>query len=100
MSEEEAGYLIIGTTHEGNKFRPSDWIERLASVCGCFDENKRLHYNPMLKPVQLDGVRGLFVARRLEVLNPDAYYYVMEFSYRNNLQLMTIGHPDDIQSVA
>jgi hypothetical protein len=80
MSQEEAGYFIVGITDNGNKFRPSDWAQRIASVCGCFDERHRLHYNPMLKPIKYDGFHGLFVANRLATLNPDAYNYAMLLS--------------------
>jgi hypothetical protein len=100
ISTEEAGYLIIGITNNGQKFRPSDWVERVASVCGCIDGRHRLHYNPIVKPMQLNEVHGLFLASRLSILNPDAYQYVMDFSYSNDLQMMTIGLPDKMAHVA
>lgn len=96
----EMGHFIIGFTHDSKKFRPSDWAERTASVCGYFDENCRLHYNPMLRPVKHDGLYGLFVASRLEALNPDAYRFVMDFAHRNQLRITDIGLSDKLPDVA
>jgi hypothetical protein len=94
------GHFIIGTTHNSNKFRPSDWAERLASACGHFDERCRLHYNPMLKPAKHDGIYGLFVASKLGALNPEAYHYAMDFAYRNHLQVIDIGMRDSMPDAA
>ena len=100
MSSVETGYFITGLTYTGQKFRPSDWIERVATVCGCFDENRRLHYNPMVKPFHYDGMKGLFIATRLQTLNPNAYDYVMGFSLSNNLEVLNIGEIDSLVNVA
>jgi len=100
MSSFEAGYFILGLTNNGQKFRPSDWIERVATVCGCFDERRRLQYNPMLKPAFYDGNKGLFVDIRLETLNPNAYNYAISFSLSNNLQMLNIGQIENISNAA
>lgn len=100
MLAEEAGYLIMSITNSGNKFRPSDWVERIASTCGSFDWEKRLHYSPMVKPVYSDGVRCLYLASRLQETNPDVYNYVMNFCYRNDLKLIEVGAADIMLDVA
>lgn len=36
-----ARFVIIGETHEGRRFRPSDWAERLAGVMAAFRPRKK-----------------------------------------------------------
>lgn len=100
MSLVETGYFITGLTYTEQKFRPSDWVERVATVCACFDGRCRLQYNPMVKPVYYKGMKGLFVATSLQTLNPYAYDYVMDFSLSNNLQVLNIGQTDSVANVA
>ena len=85
MLIEETGNFIFGINENGNKFRPSDWIERIASTLGSFDANRRLRYDLSVKPVKYDGQSCLFVADNLAVINPSAYSYVMDFVTSNSL---------------
>ncbi len=94
MLIEEAGNYIFGINENGNKFRPSDWIERIASTIGSFDVNRRLRYNPSVMPVKYDGQHCLFVAENLVETNPSAYRYVMDFVNSNCLVVKTIVQPD------
>ena len=94
---ETMGYFVTGVTNYGTRFRPSDWAERAATVCGCFDRNCRLHYNPMLRPINYDGLHGLYIAFELEKLNPDAYQYAMDFSRSNQLQIIEMGMIKELQ---
>lgn len=100
MSTVDVGYFITGLTNSGQKFRPSDWVERVATVCASFDQSCRLQYNPMMKPIYYDGMKGLFVDIRLQSLNPYAYDYVMDFSLSNHLQVLNIGQLDSMANVA
>ena len=100
MLSVEGGCFITGLTYMGERFRPSDWVERIATVCGCFDDNRRLHYNPMIKPIHYDGMKGLFVATSIEILNLNTFDYVMNFSLSNNLQVINLGQIGSISNVA
>ncbi len=94
MLIEETGNFIFGINENGNKFRPSDWIERIASTFGIFDANRRLSYNPSVKPVKHDGQSCLFVADNLAVINPSAYSYIMGFVTSNSLVVKNTVQPD------
>lgn len=91
MSEEKAGHLILGITQKGNKFRPSDWVERIAAVFGSFDASKRLRYHSMVRPAIFEGLRCLFVAGSLAIIDPAGYDFVMGFASSNQLQIKQIG---------
>lgn len=91
MSEQQADQFILGITHKGNKFRPSDWVDRLAAVFGSFDASKRLRYHPLVRPAIFEGLRCLFIAGSLTLLDPAGYDFVMEFAHNNQLQVKQVS---------
>lgn len=86
------GYLVSGMNTRGVKFRPSDWIERIASTFASFDERQRLQYLPNLTPRMHGGEWCLFVAHELATLNPAAFEYIMSFVNSNQLAVTTLEH--------
>ena len=94
MSIEKIGHYILGVSWSGNKFRPSDWIERIATAFGSFDASQRLRYNPKVRPVKHEGQRCLFVASSLAVNDPDAYNFIMDFADSNHLQVKNTDQTD------
>jgi len=103
MELEEAGKYIFGINENGNKFRPSDWVERIASTLGNYDASRRLRYNPYVIPTKLDGQYCLFVADILAAINPPAYQFVMDFVASNRLRVKGSFTPEpdmELQFVA
>jgi Protein of unknown function (DUF3579). len=91
MTQEHLEQLIIrGTTNAGQRFRPSDWAERLAGVMSQFRpagfQGGHLSYSPYVVPVNLDGVRCVIVDKRLRDLEPLAWKFVCGFAQDNDLQ--------------
>jgi hypothetical protein len=83
MAEDK---LVISSMMEnGNKFRPSDWIERISSTLASFHVDNRLRYSQGVQPCIIDGEMCLVVARWLETVDPMAYRYVMDFALANRL---------------
>ncbi|HEU0229350.1 MAG TPA: DUF3579 domain-containing protein [Burkholderiaceae bacterium] len=82
--------IIHGTTLDGQRFRPSDWAERLAGVMSQFRPagcpGGRLSYSPYVVPTLLDGVRCVVVDGRLRDLEPLAWKFVMDFASDNHLR--------------
>jgi len=72
-------YLIESVTKSGARFRPSDWIDRLASWDATFD----LH----LHPASLDGQKVLAIEPELQTQNPAMFDSVLQFVERNNLKI-------------
>jgi len=85
---DSANYLVISSVQEnGKKFRPSDWIERIASTLASMDHSNRLHYSPCVQPCIIKEEKCLVVARGLEESDPLAYRYVMDFARANQLRI-------------
>lgn len=85
MSEIDFNRLILkGITPEGQKFRPSDWAERL---CGnlCTFRNRRMYYSPLLRPAVIEGVKCVIVDSKLNNEHPAILSDVVHFATKNNL---------------
>ncbi len=83
--------VIHGLTHEGKRFRPSDWAERLAGVMSQFRPagsiGGHLTYSPYVVPIVIDGIRCVVVDQRLRQLEPLAWKFVGDFAKDNNLKV-------------
>lgn len=92
-----ARFVIIGETHEGRRFRPSDWAERLAGVMAPFRPRKKsgarsgvgqfhLGYSPYVLPSMYQGFKCVIVDRRLHDVEPLAHNFVLNFALDNRLR--------------
>ena len=83
--------FIIGMTHAGKTFRPSDWAERLAGVMACFQPpgagpQAHLGFSPFVRPVMINDVKCVAVDEALRELEPMAWNFVLSFAKDNELQ--------------
>ncbi|APZ44109.1 DUF3579 domain-containing protein [Acidihalobacter ferrooxydans] len=91
MDRSETGFnspvWIISRTEDGERFRPSNWVERVAEVLGSFPRDKKLEYSPFLRPVFHNELgRCLFVDfPALEAIAPGIHDYVAWFMRSNRL---------------
>lgn len=83
--------FILGVTTSGRPFRPSDWVDRLAGRFSSFGQDKILRYASAVRPVTLEGTRGLRVDMRLLEADPTAFRFVMNFAVDNNLAFRCLG---------
>lgn len=94
MDRAEAGYncavWVLSRTEDGDRFRPSNWTERVAEVFGEFARDKKLEYSTYLRPVfHGDLGRCLFVDfPALKEEAPAIHDYVAWFMRSNRLQSM------------
>lgn len=84
---EEENVVIESVRVDGGKFRPSDWIERIATMLATFGADHRLRYARDVQPCVINGAKCLVVARALERQNPDAYGFILKFARDNNLSI-------------
>lgn len=91
MTKDQPGYCILGVNQRGDRFRPSDWVERVAGVFAQFDASQRLCYSKQVRPATFDGVRCLFVASSLATIDPAGYDFVMDFANDNQLVVHQVG---------
>lgn len=85
-------YFIQGITKDGNRFRPSDWSERLAGVMACFGPspvkggpNAYLQYSLYVRPTLVNDTKCVILDSRLRDIEPMAFDFVMNFAKDNNL---------------
>lgn len=78
-------FVISGRMGEGGRFRPGDWVERLASAVASFGTDRRLRYDARLHPVIIDGEKCLYVSSELERYAPELYSYILSFVKANGL---------------
>lgn len=89
-------YVVIeGIKEDGNRLRPSDWIERLSSSLASFGMDHRLRYDTCVQPCVVDGQKCLVVARDLSEKNPAAYDFIMGFARSNQLRLQLDRRRDE-----
>ncbi len=89
----DTSFVIVGTTSDGRKFRPSDWAERLCGVLSAFGTEKKMAYSPYVTPGHSDGEKAVFVDGRLYSVEPMAYRFVVNFAQDNDLKV--IARPVD-----
>jgi len=94
MNQQRVGHFIFGITHTGNKFRPSDWIERVAAVFARYDASHRLCYDTMIMPVKYEELPCLFVDSHFAIENPAGCEFVSEFVRSNHLQIKSTAPID------
>ena len=84
--------FIMGMTHAGKTFRPSDWAERLAGVMSQFRPGgacagSHLSYSPWCVPTVMNGVKCVVINRDLRDYEPMAWDFCLNFAKDNELQV-------------
>lgn len=94
MSNLVQQMIIHGKTVEGQRFRPSDWAERLAGVLSQFRPAgslpNPLSYSPYATPRTIDGIRCVIIDHRLREIEPLAWKFACDFADSNHLQTTEI----------
>ncbi len=83
-------YIIQGETEDGKKFRPSDWIDRIASMMASYGTSHRLVFSKLLYPELFEGKKCLIIDMSLEQENLSMFEYVTNFVKVNNLKMTQI----------
>jgi hypothetical protein len=87
--------VIEGVTKEGEKFRPSDWAERMSGTLATF-KHRRIAYSPMLQPsVTQTGNKCVLLDKSLKQSNPELYNSILQFAKLNNLTICDDQETDD-----
>jgi hypothetical protein len=93
VSHSAKEVFILGVTHSGSTFRPSDWAERLAGVMSQFrpggaTPGSHLSYSPWCVPNTLGNQKCVIVHTDLRDEEPMAWSFVMNFAKDNDLQVV------------
>ena len=88
-------FFILGVTHDGKTFRPSDWAERLAGAMSSFRPGGHvggpasyIGYSPYCVPSTVNDTRCVIVNEELRGIEVMAWDFVMHFARDNNLQVV------------
>ena len=87
MAVETSEFVIQGITLDGQRFRPSDWADRLAGVMCSFGGDNRMAYSPFCYPISSEGVNCVVVDIRLKEIEPMAYNFLLNFAKDNELKV-------------
>ncbi len=79
--------IIEGITPDGQKFRPSDWAERMSGNLSTF-KNQRIHYSPLLYPSTIENRNCLIVSLSLAEANPPLFEQIIAFAQKNRLSIV------------
>ncbi len=79
--------IIVGVTNSGQKFRPSDWTDRLCGCLSAFESDQKITYSPYLKPMLLDNNKCVVVDKKLELVDPVAFKFLLSFAKDNDLKI-------------
>lgn len=98
MREGFTTLIVEGLTEDGQRFRPSDWVERLIDTLSVYGADRRLsparpnghdrrqQQISFLHAQVVDGQKCLVVDGRFCAANPQAYAYLVEFIRCNRLR--------------
>ena len=78
--------IIEGITEGGQKFRPSDWAERMSGGL-CTLRHRRVIYSPLLQPATRDGTKCLILDDTLKTSNVPLYDEILSFAKKNQLKM-------------
>ena len=78
--------LIVGQTKEGEKFRPSDWAERLYYTVASYGKNGRVIFNPLVNLNQEDNSKSFVIDTELQNKDPMIYDFLIDFAISNKLE--------------
>ncbi len=85
-----AKYIIKGDTCHGEVFRPSDWVDRLATMFATYDRNHRLRYIDGVRPCYVNDERCLQLDCALRNSHPSWFEYILQFADDNDLCVETV----------
>ena len=84
--EKSRKFIIYGITETGEKFRPSNWAERMSGKLSTF-KNHRIRYSPMLRPLMKEGYHCIMLDEALKQLNPPLFQSIMDFAQKHHLRI-------------
>lgn len=85
--ESDDRWIIESVKTDGNRFRPSDWIERISATLATFGRDHRLRYDKEVQPCVIQGQPCLVVGKGLSARNPELLAYIMKFAGDNQLRI-------------
>ena len=100
---ENHALIIFGVTSAGEKFRPSDWIERFCGVLAPYGSTYQssgeldhvqngMGYSDLVFPTTYKDERVVMALEQLKNVEPLAWEFVVDFIKENNLKTNEINY--------
>ena len=87
MKEYEDKVIIRGLTRDGERFRPSDWAQRMVNSVSTIGPNNRIIYHPSVQIAVIDGVSSVLVDKTMCQSDPRLMRFMIRFAASNELQI-------------
>ena len=81
-------FIIVGIRVDGQRFRPSDWSERLAGTIATINLDRRMVYSPYVQPGQYENQPCVYVNSAIRQQEPLAYAFLENFARDNELKVV------------
>ena len=102
---EKCVLVIFGVTSTGEKFRPSDWIERFCGVMAPYDTTyqvsgarvntqKGMGYSDLVFPTTYKEERVVIAMEQLNDIEPLAWEFVLNFIKENDLKTDALSYSE------
>ena len=102
---ENCVLIIFGVTSKGEKFRPSDWIERFCGVMAPYDTTyqasgqrdniqKGMRYSNLVFPTTYKEERVVIAIEQLNDIEPLAWEFVLNFIKENDLKTDKLSYSE------
>ena len=98
VNESEDRWVIESVRLDGERFRPSDWIERISATLATFGQDHRLRYDAEVQPCIIQGQKCLVVGKGLSQRNPQLLAYILKFAEDNRLRIQEDRRSLDLPS--
>lgn len=86
--------VIMGKTQAGDKFRPSDWAQRLTVAIATIGPKKKVIYNPHVHTSLREGVPAVVIDPVLREKNEMLFEFLIHFAQGNKLEVLNM--PEDV----
>ncbi len=100
-NETDDRWIIESVKRDGNRFRPSDWIERISTTLASFGQDHRLRYDHEVQPCIIQGQKCLVVGKGLSHRDPQLLASILKFAEDNQLRIQedrrTLDLPTSIE---
>ncbi len=87
MNSNTTKLIINGVTKGGEKFRPSDWAQRLTTAVATCGRDRRIKFHPKVNMATLEGINCVVINADLEDEDPGLFRFLVKFGEENNLVL-------------
>ena len=93
--EPKKKIIIEGVTESGERFRPSDWAQRISGNLSKIRKH-RMVYSPLLQPSVREGNQCVLLDPKLKHSNPELYDSILAFARNNRLKIcQDDSHPTE-----